>query len=62
LNGIYGWLAESSRDQKRTLLGASLGWMLDSMDVMLYRSHLASFSAGGAYCAALQPPPEPFAV
>jgi len=36
LNGIYGWLAESSRDQRRTLLAASLGWMLDSMDVMLY--------------------------
>lgn len=36
LNGIYGWLAEASRDQKRTLLAASLGWMLDSMDVMLY--------------------------
>jgi MFS family permease len=36
LNGIYGWLAESSREQKRTLLAASLGWMLDSMDVMLY--------------------------
>jgi MFS family permease len=36
LNAIYGWLAEASRDQKRTLLAASLGWMLDSMDVMLY--------------------------
>lgn len=36
MNGIYGWLAEASREQKRTLLGASLGWMLDSMDVMLY--------------------------
>ena len=36
MNAIYGWLAESSRDQRRTLLAASLGWMLDSMDVMLY--------------------------
>jgi MFS family permease len=36
LNGIYGWVAEASRDQKRALLAASLGWMLDSMDVMLY--------------------------
>jgi MFS family permease len=36
LNGIYGWLAEASPEQKRTLLAASLGWMLDSMDVMLY--------------------------
>ncbi len=36
MNGLYGWLAEASGDQKRTLLAASLGWMLDSMDVMLY--------------------------
>jgi len=35
-NGVYGWLIEASADQKRTLLAASLGWMLDSMDVMLY--------------------------
>jgi len=33
---MYGWLAEASAEQKRTLLAASLGWMLDSMDVMLY--------------------------
>jgi len=36
LNGIYGWLTQSSPNEKRTLLAASLGWMLDSMDVMLY--------------------------
>ena len=36
MNAICGWLAEASTEQKRTLLGASLGWMLDSMDVMLY--------------------------
>jgi MFS family permease len=36
LNRIYGWLTQASRDQKRALLAASLGWMLDSMDVMLY--------------------------
>jgi MFS family permease len=36
LNGIYGWLTEASGEQKHTLLAASLGWMLDSMDVMLY--------------------------
>jgi MFS family permease len=36
LNTIYGWLAEANREQKRTLLAAALGWMLDSMDVMLY--------------------------
>ncbi|MGC2301023.1 MAG: MFS transporter [Acidobacteriaceae bacterium] len=36
MNGIYGWLAEASAEQRLTLLAASLGWMLDSMDVMLY--------------------------
>ena len=36
MSGIYSWLTEASREQKRTLLAASLGWMLDSMDVMLY--------------------------
>ncbi len=36
MNGIYGWLAEASGEQKRTLLAAFLGFMLDSMDVMLY--------------------------
>jgi MFS family permease len=36
LNGIYGWLAEASPEQRRALFAASLGWMLDSMDVMLY--------------------------
>jgi MFS family permease len=36
LNVVYGWLAEASAQQRRTLIAASLGWMLDSMDVMLY--------------------------
>jgi MFS family permease len=36
LNGIYGWLSEASSQQKRCLLAAFLGYMLDSMDVMLY--------------------------
>ena len=36
MNGIYGWLLEASPEQKRALVAASLGWMLDSMDVMLY--------------------------
>ena len=36
MNGIYGWLVEASAEQRRTLIAASLGWMLDSMDVMLY--------------------------
>ena len=30
------WYRSATRDQRRTLLAASLGWMLDSMDVMLY--------------------------
>jgi MFS family permease len=30
------WLSDASPVQIRTLLAASLGWMLDSMDVMLY--------------------------
>jgi MFS family permease len=33
---MFGWLTEASENQKRTLLAACLGWMLDSMDVMLY--------------------------
>ena len=36
MNPVIGWLIESSREQKRALLAACLGWMLDSMDVMLY--------------------------
>jgi MFS family permease len=36
LNPVYGWLVEASREQNRALVAASLGWMLDSMDVMLY--------------------------
>ncbi len=36
MNPIYGWLAEASSEQRRTLLAAFLGYMLDSMDVMLY--------------------------
>ena len=36
MNPIYGWVTEASKEQKRTLLAAFLGYMLDSMDVMLY--------------------------
>ena len=36
MTDIYRWLADASAYQKRTLVAASLGWMLDSMDVMLY--------------------------
>jgi len=34
--GLFGWLQQASTMQRRVLLAASLGWMLDSMDVMLY--------------------------
>jgi MFS family permease len=33
---IASWLTEASGEQKRALIAASFGWMLDSMDVMLY--------------------------
>jgi len=36
LSGIASWLTEAPGEQKRTLVAASMGWMLDSMDVMLY--------------------------
>jgi len=35
-NYLTGWLLDSSPEQRRTLVAASLGWMLDSMDVMIY--------------------------
>jgi len=35
------WLTEATPLQKRTLLAASLGWMLDSMDILLYSFVLA---------------------
>lgn len=38
----FDWLREASPQAKRALLGASLGWMLDSFDVMLYALVLAS--------------------
>lgn len=62
MNGIWGWLAEASREQKRALLAASLGWMLDSMDVMLYalvlgpiqrEMHLSSAMSGAMMSATL---------
>ena len=33
---MLSWITEASSQQKRTLLAAFLGYMLDSMDVMLY--------------------------
>jgi MFS family permease len=62
LNEITSWLTEASREQKRTLLAASLGWMLDSMDVMLYalvlgqvqrEMHLSPAASGAMMSATL---------
>lgn len=39
--GIFAWLQEASSQQRRALIAACLGWMLDSMDVMLYAMVLA---------------------
>lgn len=36
MNGIYSWFTEAPPEQKRVVLAAFLGWMLDGMDVMLY--------------------------
>jgi MFS family permease len=62
LNEITTWLTEASREQKRTLLAASLGWMLDSMDIMLYalvlgqvqhEMHLSAATSGAMMSATL---------
>ena len=62
MNGITSWLTEASAEQKRTLLAASLGWMLDSMDVMLYalvlgqvqrEMHLSAAMSGAMMSATL---------
>jgi len=36
------WLSEATGVQKKALLAASLGWMLDSMDILLYSMVLAA--------------------
>lgn len=36
MDAIFGWFFRATAAQKHTLVAASLGWMLDSMDVMLY--------------------------
>lgn len=62
MSGTFGWLTQATADQKRSLLAASLGWMLDSMDVMLYalvlgeiqrEMHLTAATAGGLMSATL---------
>ena len=34
--GLFGWLHEGTPTARRGLLAASLGWMLDGFDIMLY--------------------------
>ncbi|MGB6719817.1 MAG: hypothetical protein WBE72_03400, partial [Terracidiphilus sp.] len=62
LNSVADWLIESSREQRRTLAAASLGWMLDSMDVMIYalvlgevqrEMHLSAAASGAMMSATL---------
>ena len=40
--GLFGWWNAGTPEGKRALIAASLGWMLDSFDVMLYALVLAS--------------------
>ena len=62
MNGITSWLTQATSEQKRTLVAASLGWMLDSMDVMLYalvlgqvqrEMHLSAAMSGAMMSATL---------
>jgi MFS family permease len=43
--GFFGWWHEATPAAKRALVAASLGWMLDSFDVMLYSLVLAYLMA-----------------
>ncbi len=56
------WLTTATPQQRRTLTAAALGWMLDSMDVMLYamvlpaialEMHLSPSASGGMMSATL---------
>jgi MFS family permease len=40
--GLFGFWAEAPSEARRALVAASLGWMLDSFDVMLYSLVLAA--------------------
>ena len=42
MTNLFGWWKESSPAARRSLAAASLGWMLDSFDVMLYAMVLAA--------------------
>src|SRR5262249_32859435 len=39
---LFGWWRDADRDARRAFVAASLGWMLDSFDVMLYAIVLAA--------------------
>jgi MFS family permease len=39
---LLSWLTDAPREARRALLAASLGWMLDAFDVMIYALVLAS--------------------
>ncbi|HSC28423.1 MAG TPA: MFS transporter, partial [Vicinamibacterales bacterium] len=41
-SGLFDWWRAGSPDARRSLIAASLGWMLDSFDVMLYALVLAA--------------------
>lgn len=43
--GLFGWWHEAKPPARRALIAASLGWMLDSFDVMLYSLVLAHLMA-----------------
>jgi MFS family permease len=40
--GLFGWWRQGTPQARKALVAASLGWMLDSFDVMLYALVLAS--------------------
>ena len=43
--GLLGWLRAAPVTAQRSLLAASLGWMLDSFDILLYALVLPSVTA-----------------
>jgi MFS family permease len=43
--GLFGWWHEGDRAAHRALIAASMGWMLDAFDVMLYALVLKSLMA-----------------
>jgi MFS family permease len=45
VGGLFGWWREGDRAAHRALIAASMGWMLDAFDVMLYALVLKSLMA-----------------